>query len=63
MEFYSNRITITANATYAQELYNIKNESPQLNMQNWDRIMKIYYSFDGIQFEEDNLFITKIMNF
>ena len=59
VEFYSNRIMITANATYAQEIYNIKNESPQLNMLNWDRIMKIYYSFDGIQFEEDQPYYNK----
>ena len=50
---------ITANATLAQEIYNIKNESVQLNMINWDRIMKIYYSFDGIQFEENQPYFDR----
>ena len=53
VELYSDRILITNNATYAQELYNIKNESIQKNMENWDRIVKMYLSFDGIQFDED----------
>ena len=41
---------ITLNATYANEIYNNERESPQNNLINWDKIIKILYTFDGIQF-------------
>ena len=51
-EFYSNRVMITLNATFAYLTYNIKGESPQKNLVSWDEVMKTFYTFDGIQFEE-----------
>ena len=52
-EFYSDKIMITLNATYANEIYNKNGESPQKNLVNWDKIIKILYRFDGIQFEQN----------
>ena len=52
-EFYSDKIIITTTATYANEIYNNKGESPQKNLENWDKILKKLYIFDGIQFEND----------
>ena len=53
MELYSKRITITLNATFGDEIYNIQGESPQKNLLIWDEIMKYFYIFDGIQFEKN----------
>jgi len=52
-EFFSNRVMITLNATFAYLTYVIKGESPQKNLLTWDEVMKIFYAFDGIQFEEN----------
>ena len=52
-EFFSNRVMITLNATFAYLTYAIKGESPQKNLLTWDEVMKIFYAFDGIQFEEN----------
>ena len=54
MELYSKRITITLNATFGDEIYNLKGESPQKNLLIWDEIMKYFYIFDGIQFEKND---------
>ena len=59
MELVSVRTTITLNATYADQIYNIQGESPQLNLLNWDNITKIIYIFDGIQFEKDQPYYDK----
>ena len=53
MEMQSNRITITLNATFAHKIYNIEGGSPLNNLLEWDKIMKIFYIFDGIQFEKN----------
>ena len=59
MELYSNRIMITLNATYAYQIYNIKGESPQKNLLNWDEVIKIFLIFDGIQFEQNQPYYDK----
>ena len=59
VEFYSDRITITLNASYAYDIYNIKGESPQQNLLIWDKVMKYLYIFDGIQFEENQPYYDK----
>ena len=48
----SNKITITLNATFAHKIYNIEG-SPLNTLLAWDKIMKIFYIFDGIQFEKN----------
>lgn len=53
MELYSDKIIITLNATYGNEIYNIQGKSPQHNLLNWDEVIKILYIFDGIQFDEN----------
>ena len=53
VELYGNRILITNNATIAYDLYNIQKESPQKNLENLDKIIKSYLSFDGIQFDKN----------
>ena len=53
VELFNDKIIITNNATLAHQFYNIKNESVQKNMENWDRLVKKYLIFDGIQFEEN----------
>ena len=52
-EFYSDKIIITLNATYAYEMYFYQKESPQNNLLSWDKILKDFYTFDGIQFESN----------
>ena len=52
-EFYSDKIIITTKATVANDIYNNKRESPQKNLENWDKTLKQLYAFDGIQFESD----------
>ena len=52
-EFYSDKIIITLNATYANEMYIYQKESPQKNLLSWDKILKDFYKFDGIQFESN----------
>ena len=52
-EFYSDKIIITSTATYANEIYNNKGDSPQKNLENSDKTLKKLYIFDGIQFESD----------
>jgi hypothetical protein len=59
MEITSYRITITLNATYAHQLYNIEGESPQRNLLNWDNITKTILIFDGINFEENQPYYDK----
>ena len=44
---------ITVNASYANKVYNKKEKSPQENLFNWDKLLRILFIFDGIQFEED----------
>ena len=52
IELLSQSVMITVNATDAYQVYNIQGESPQENLLNWDRVIRILYIFDGIQFEE-----------
>ena len=52
-ELYSEQVTITVNATYAHKTYNTNGESPQENLLTWDKLMKYFLIFDGIQFEEN----------
>ena len=52
-ELYSQNILITVNASYANKVYNKKEKSPQENLLNWDKLLRILFIFDGIQFEED----------
>ena len=52
-EFYSNKILITVSATDANEIYNIKEKSPQKNLLTWEDILKKFYIFSGIQFEKN----------
>ena len=63
MELYSNRITITLNATYGHEIYNIQGESPKKNLKTWDNIMKYFYIFDGIQFEKNQPYYDPMNEF
>ena len=51
-ELYSDKVTITVNASYAQIVYNIDDESPQENLLTWNKLMKYFLIFEGIQFEE-----------
>ena len=53
VELYSQNILITVNASYANKVYNKKEKSPQENLSNWDKVLRILFIFDGIQFEED----------
>ena len=43
---------ITWNATDAYKVYIEQGESPQENLLNWDKVVKNFLIFDGIQFEE-----------
>ena len=44
---------ITWNATDAYKVYIEEGESLQQNLLNWDKVMRILFTFDGIQFEEN----------
>ena len=52
-ELESEKIMITISATDAYDNYVTKNKSPQNNLVYWDLVLKEYYIFDGIQFEEN----------
>ena len=62
-EMESHRVMITVNATEAYENYNIKGKSPQANLLHWDEVLKKYYIFDGIQFEENQLYYNYKNNY
>ena len=53
MELYSDRLIITWNATDAYKVYIDEGESPQENLKYWDKSIKKFYIFEGIQFEEN----------
>ena len=53
VELYSENVIITWNATDADKMYNIQGESPQDNLITWDKLMRIFFIFNGIQFEEN----------
>lgn len=52
-EFYSDKIIITLNATYAKEVYVYQKESPQDNLVSWEKILKEMFISDGIQLESN----------
>ena len=63
VELYSDRIIITLNATFANEIYIINGESPQQNLVNWDKLMKYFYSFEGIKFEKNQPYYDPMNEF
>ena len=63
VEMESNHIMITVNATEAYENYNIKGKSPQGNLLHWDEVLKKYYIFDGIQFDENQIYYNYKNNY
>ena len=44
---------VTTSATEAYDIYVRKGKSPQNNLIYWDKLLKQYYIFDGIQFEKN----------
>ena len=52
-EFYGNRVMMSVRATQAYKIYKEENKSPLSNLLNWDIYMKKLYTYDGLQFEED----------
>ena len=62
-EMESNNVMITVNATEAYDNYNIKGKSPQANLLYWDEVLKKYYIFDGIQFEENKIYYNYKNNY
>ena len=52
-EFYTNRAMMTVRATFAYNIYKGENKSPLKNLNDWDIYMKKLYTYDGIQFEEN----------
>ena len=62
-EMESNHVMITVNATEAYENYNIKGKSPQANLLHWDEVLMKYYIFDGIQFEENQIYYNYKNNY
>ena len=62
-EMESNHVMISVNATEAHENYNIKGKSPKANLLYWDEVFKKYYIFDGIQFEENQIYYNYKNNY
>ena len=62
-EFYGNRVMMSVRATHAYKIYKGENKSALNNLLDWDIYMKKLYTYDGIQFEENQPYYNEKNNY